>query len=451
MKKILSLLLFVTLGFSLLACGQPDNSGNNGGENGGETGGEQGPYARTDKREAVYGVYSVDGEELGTYTSMYAAIINCVNDGYKEDYVARTDNPSEKLFINYEKYDEGNDVRDQFWHYDKTSLEVYKPWAATYWDELFDKNSICVYKNYDGGNNLDYHANGYKLVGLSSTNDAAEVTQVWNARYFLEANAVVHVDKFTGITKMSYDINLSEAEIYPSYKGSDKGWAYVGFETADAYNVSHNGLRCDTETGNWYYYSGEAQFDTYNITVDSSEIIATSTWDAEKGCFKPNSNVTLTMELLPLTEDAEVATSVEESSYIAHRLTILVDGKTYVRDYEYSGLTLCGSIRFECGLDIENQSTFPDYQCGSEFKNLVITRATASVLERTLSNPEIYYVGSNNVTQKPAFKTAGEFDMLNSNPESAARYHTMLYTPCCVTANYATAGKDVYSFSFDFE
>lgn len=472
MKRILTLLLFVALSFTLLACGgNNDNSGNNdnNNDNSGDTnnnnnnqnnnggdneqttvGGENGPHARTDNREKVYAVYAEDGTEIERFASMYLAIVKCVNEGYPNDYVAHVDttvsSDEDKLFINYERYD--STTQDMFWRYDGTEFGDYAPWENTYWEDLQDTNYINLYKNAGKGGVLKSYYNAHKLVNGKETSNKS--LQSWNARTSIESSITVHVDKFQGFTESEYTIELSKAEIYPSYKGADKSWAFLGFETADANYVAHNGIKCDTATGNWYYYFGEADATTNKISLDDSKVIMTSTWNEEKGCYIPDSDVTLKMELLLIDKDGNLM-SVEdynkgESPFVAHRLTITTDNGTFVEDYEYGQLNLCGSIRFECGLDIEAQAAFPDYQCGGEFKNVVITKGTVTILQRTIDHKDIYYGSSETIKM-----AAGTYDMLNSTAGSAARYYTMIYTPCCVDYNFDVEGQDVYSFSFDFE
>ena len=449
MKRILMFLLIVTLGFVLVSCGkdkeetpkQDDNVVAPTPENGGNTdnGGTDQPSIptvkpndviknRPDTREDAYGIYSASGELIESHKSLYAAIVSCVDNCDLDDYVAELGS-SEALFVNYRQFDES--TKDMFWYYKEgTVKDRYVPWLSGYWNEdAINKDQICVYKNY-ATQQLQPYANGYILASQGSA-DAAS-TQVWNSCWYLEASATVNLISYSGITKATYDIDLSEAKVYPSYEGSDQTWAYVGFITADSYNVSHQGLRCDTTTGNWYYYSGEVTHESEDIEIDKSKCVLTSTWDDVEKCFKPDADVKMTMELLTIDDE-----------FIVHRLTVeLSNGTKFVKDYEISKLTMCGTIRFTCGLDIVSDNTFPDYMNGGKFENVVVTSAKGYVLPE-IADGDVDYgniVGLN----------AGTYDLLNSNPASAARLHTLIYTPACSKYDFNTAGKDVYSFSYDF-
>ena len=391
-------------------------------------------HNRADDREEAYVIYEADGEEVERHKSLYAAIVACVDNCDTDAYVTEVGG-AEKLFINADKFDAT--TADMFWHYKEGTVKSsYTPWKTTYWTDVKGKDEIVIFKESASGQ-LQPYANGWELVSVSETLDDASHTAVWNSCWYLESSVIVNLEAYSGITKGVYDVKLSQARIYPSYEGSDETWAYVGFITADAYNVSNQGLRCNTADGNWYYYAGETAYNVENIEIDDEKCIMTSTWDEELGCWKPNNDVKLTMELLTITDD-------EGDSYIVHRLTMAVsNGKTYRRDYEIAALTQCGTVRFTCGLDIVSENTFPDYMNGSKFENVVITSAKGTVYQEMIDDSDLY---GNTTT----LYIAGEYDLLNSNPASDARYHTMIYTPACVSYDFNTPGKDVYSFSYDF-
>ena len=387
---------------------------------------------REDSREEVYGVYTAAGELVSSHASLYSAINACVDEGDTEDYVAVAGD-STKLFINYDEYSEA--TKDMFWYYSGANqLLEYTPWCATYWNDLKDaEDVVSVFKAAENGT-VTHYANSHQIINAHTNPEVgAGTTAVWNSCWELETNATVDMAAYSGITKSVYTIDLSEAKVTPSFEGSDATYAYVGFITADSYNVSHQGLRCDTATGNWYYYSGEVEYNVNNIEL-SDECYLTSTWDAEAGCWRPNGDVTMTMEELTLTDD-------EGDDYIVHRLTMeFDDNRKVVKDYEIATLTQCGTIRFTSGLDIVSDNTLVDYMNGAKFENLVITSAKATVLEE-MQDVLVY----GNV----AVLATGEYDILNSNPETAARFHTIVYSPAFVTTDFSTAGKDVYNYSFD--
>lgn len=422
MKKILTLLLFVSLGFALIACGGKDSDSSN------EKTPEKTPStvvkSRPDDRADAYVIYEADGTEVEKHKSLYAAIVSCVDNCDDDAYVTAA-GKTDKLFINHRQYQQ--DTKDMFWYYSEgTVMSRYTAWQSTYWTDCQGTDEICVFKE-NASQQLQPYANGYELVGVANNGGS---TPVWNSCWYLESNATINLISYSGITKAEYKVDLSQAKVYPSYEGSDQTWAYVGFVTSDSYNVSHQGLRCDTSTGNWYYYSGEVAYNKNEIEVDDSKCVLTSTWDDSKKCFIPDADVTMTMELLTIDDE-----------YIVHRLTVnLSDGTNFVRDYEISALTMCGTIRFTCGLDIVSENTFPDYMNGARFQNVVVSKGVGYVLDTM--DDTLY----GNFMELEA----GEYNLLNSLPASDARLHTIIYTPSTVNYDYSTAGKDVYTFSYDF-
>ena len=388
---------------------------------------------REDNREEVYEHYSYDGELIDTFTSLYAAINSCVNEGDINDYVLQRDS-EEKLFVNYQEYSEAS--KDMYWYYNEgNSLSKYTMWEKSYWSDLRDTDNITVFKAAENGTITHYY-NGYKTIATTTDKLVPFYNQVqaWHVCSEIETSATVDMIAYSGITKSEYTIKLSEARITPAYDGGDTAYAYVGFITADAFNTSNIGIKCDTTTGNWYYYSGEASMNASSIVMEEEECYLTSTWNEEGGYFTPDSDVIMTMELLTLEDE-------DGDSYIVHRLTMdFGNGRVVVKDYEISSLTQCGSIRFTCGIDIESDNTLVDYMCGAEFENIVITSAIATMPEE---------MGDDSVYGAFPELFPGVYDILNSNPQSDARFHTILYTPSCVTYDFSTPGKDVYGFSFD--
>ena len=393
--------------------------------------------SRVDDREEVYHWHSsADDSKVESFTSMYAAINACVNDGDINDYVVQ-EGSSEKIFVNYEKYAE--DTKDMYWYYDGgNDLGKYICWEETYWQQLRDDDKITVTKYYDNETVGTYY-NSYKVVNKSTNFMLPKLNQIqaWHICSELEASATVDMVAYSGITKAVYKVNLSEAKITPTYDGSDTAYAYVGFITADAKNVSNQGLRCDTRTGNWYYYSGEAEQQKNSIVMDKKNCYLTSTWDEQEKCFRPDGDVTMTMELLTLLDE-------DGDDYIVHRMTVdFGNGRVLVKDYEMGELTQCGTIRFTSGLDIISDNSLVDYMCGAKFENLVVTSAEATIYTEMVEDETVY--GSF------AELMAGNYDILNSNPETDARFQTYIYTPSCVTYDFETAGRDVYGYSFDIQ
>ena len=391
-----------------------------------------------DTRPDAYEVHAVNGELVDTYSSLYNAIYACVNDGDIDDYVTKVDS-EEKLFINYSKYAES--TYDMFWYYDQgASLIDYKAWDDGYWQTTKDYgNAIAVRKSGEYGE-VTYYANSHQIIMQNDQLSDYDLeaypgnTREWNVSWLLETNATVDMAPYSGITKEVYEIQLSEAMIAPSMDSETHAWAFVGFFTCDGSGISQMGLRCDTTTGNWYYYNGVVNYDVNDLEMDDEKCLLTSTWDEAYQCFRPDGNVIMTCELLTIVDEEF------NDSYIVHRLTMeFSDGRKVVRDLESDILTQCGTIRFTSGIDLESDRDLQDYMCGAKFKNLVVTSAEATIYEEMKD--------LDNYGNFAAFD-AGEYDILNSNPATIARFHTIVYTPSCVTTDFTTPGRDVYSYEF---
>ena len=396
---------------------------------------------RVDDREAVYTHYAANGSEVESYTSLYQAIYNCVDMGDSEDYICQ-EGSEEKLFVNHDLFDKETNNADMYWWYKGgNAYGKYTPYEDTYWGELRDEDYTMIMKNGVNSTALNFYSS-YETV--KTTSDVFKFkfggVDKWHICTELESSATVDMEAYSGITKSVYKLDLSEAKITPSYDDTDDTYAYVGFITADGNYVANVGLRCNTRDGNWYYYAGEASIDSSSIEMDDENCYLTSTWDETEKCFRPDGDVTMTMELLKLTDE-------DGDSYIAHRLTMeFSDGRKVVKDYEDLDLTQCGTIRFTCGLDIVSDNTLCDLMCGAEFKNIVVTEATATVLEEML-DPLTY-----GILAEISF--AGDYDILNSNEEffigeDSARFHTIIYNTACTSYDFSTPGKDVYNFSYN--
>lgn len=395
---------------------------------------------REDNREKVYTWYSSSDNAVRSFSSLYQAINTCVDEGDNNDYILQTGS-TEKIFINYEKY--STDTQDMYWYYDGgNSLGKYIYWETDYWAQLRNDDKISVVKYYDNQTVANYY-NSYNVVNVSSNYLLPKLNQIqgWHICTELEASATVDMVAYSGITKQVYNVNLSQTKITPVYDGTDSAYAYVGFITADGNYVSNVGLKCDTTTGNWYYYSGEASQSSSSIIMDTKNCYLTSTWDETEKCFRPDGDVVMTMELLTLLDE-------DGDDYIVHRLTLdFGNGRVVVKDYEKGDLTQCGTIRFTCGIDIESDNSLVDYMCGAKFENIVVTSAKATIYEEMLD--DLVYGSFAELPALDMFDGAGEYDILNSNPETIARFQTYIYTPSCVNYNFDTAGKDIYGFSFD--
>lgn len=389
-----------------------------------------------DTRVEAYVAYSSENEAVAKFKSLYTAIEYVVNEEDYGAYVTKLngDDKDVKLFVYNERY--ASDSDDMFYYYSKgNQLDTYTSWQGSYWQDLAKiGNAIAITVSPTTG--ADTYFNSYKLEGVSSTDDSANGTAYWNVTTAVEASATVNMVAYSGITKQDYNVKLSESKFYPSMNAEQDAVPQIGFVVADANNVSHMGLKMDPKTGNWFYYSGEAAWNTYDLQTDKDITLMTSTWNDE-GYFVPDEDINLSLEILKLTDE-------EGGEYIVDRLTMdfVQSKRKVVRDYEYSNLTQAGTIRFSAALDLENNAQLTDYMNGAKFENVVVTKATAYAYEEMQDTANYGII---------AELDAGTYDILNSNPESAARYQTIIYNPAITSHDFSTAGKDVYNFSYEID
>lgn len=425
-------LKFLTLGLAvssvavLAACG---------GSDGVDTG--NGPYKSVDDlvdtRTVKYAAYDVDGTEEETFTSMYSAINYVVNNMDDDAFVSEIGELNKKLFVNYKEFRE--DSKDMFWYYKNgTQLAEYTPWVDTYWGDLLAHEDVTiVFKSGESGTVGQYY-NSAEIIKVADNTGVTGITQPgvvmpWHAdmSYQYEVFSSVDMHAYSGITKSEYEVELSKARIAPSLTSEDQVYAMVGFKTADSYHSSNMGIACDTQTGKWYYFSGE----NGSTTVDTTSVVLESTWNTN-GYWMPNSNVTVTAEII--LDDGTL------DGDVFHRFTAKSGSKTLVtKDYETSGISSDATLKFTSGLDVITDNGMADYTNGAYMENLVITKATGTVTQDAIDG-ETY----GNMT---ALEEAGTYDLLNSNPQSKARFHTVLFSAAYIDVNFDTAGKDIYSYN----
>lgn len=436
-RSVLLCVMAFALAFGVVACGdKPVTPGPD------QTGNAVARYA-TDTRAKAFGVYTADGDVQEEFNDMYKAIAYCVENGDEGDYVAKLDGSDKdvKLFIQKEVY--SGQSSDQFWYYENgTSLDRYTPWQNDYHTDLgsVSKHDLVVMNTANG---LETYRHGFEVVSIGGTGAAqGGVLATWNVYPFYDANIQVDIYKHMGITKADYTIKLTESKIYPTYEGYQKTYAHIGFINPDSNNVAQYGLACDVNTGNWYYYYGnadtglshDAEDETAGIIYDTSKVVLTSTWNEAGGYYTPDKDVKLTGEIVTLDDNG--------SPYYVDRLTAdFGDNNVFTKDFEQAAMTACATMRFTAGINIWNDSGMPMYDNGAKFENLKITSAIGTVYEEIANDPEKY--GGN-----PSGLDAGEYDLLNSNPASAARFHTVLYNRAVIDYDFDTAGQDIYSFSF---
>ena len=431
---------------TLAACGEKDPGKKPGGSNHGTVTPNTEVRYTADGRAEAYGYFAANGTKKASFKDMYKAIEQCVEEGDEGDYVAKLsgDDADVKLFVMKNAYADNN--TDQFFYYENgTSLDRYSCWTTDYHEDLKknSKNDIGVMKGLNG---LQTYRQGYELVGLG---DTGGTLATWNVYPFSDANVQVDFAPYDGITKVEYDLKLTEAKIYPSYEGYDDAvYSQIGFLFADAYLVAHFGFAFDNNTGNMYYYKGIAEgdvmYDGYDETknigmqYDTENCYLTSTWNEEGGYYVPTSDIKMTAESVPLTDD-------DGETYYVYRLTAeFDDGSVLVKDWEHASMTSCATHRFNASLNIINEEGMPAYGNGAQFQNLKITSAKGTIKQESIDDPTTY--GGNLITHE-----AGVYDLLNSNEATDVRFQTVIYNRAAVSYNFDTPNCDIYNFSFRFD
>ncbi len=424
-KKLLVGLLCGTAAFGLAACdGESTTLGD-------------GTYASVkdlvDTRAEIFETYEEDGTLDKTFKSFEMALEHVVNNMDYNAYVLKKgDTLDQKLFVadgpNSSNY--GN----SFWYYQNGSqLFANAPWDGLETVYTKETGTICYMYEDDSIKVWVNTAEAAKIAentGVTSVGTPGTIAH-WNTDPTYESYISVDAHPYSGATKNEYNISLSQAKIAPSLNDFDQTFANIGFVIADGYQNSRVGIGCDTTNGNWYYYSGEAG----QVVYDTSKVVMESNWNTT-GYWQPKSDISVSLEILG-----------GDTGEVEDHLIVKTSSGTEIVNKKYTMPTAsdAATIRLTCGLDIVREvgedygSVLQDVSNGSYFENLVITKGTSTILQDAIDG--VIY------GQQTAIKTAGEYDLLNSNPQSVVRFHTTVES-AFATYDFSTAGKDIYSFSY---
>lgn len=287
----------------------------------------------------------------------------------------------------------------------------------------------------------DYLKQTYQPYHLLKHED--KTTAAWNLLPLMDTSIRYNPIAFSGMRTITYNFDLSEAKIRPSYNELQKAVPTITLSSTDSYNWSNQGIYMDTKTGNWYYLKGETQSDVKEIEYDDQEVILTSTWDNEKQEFTPNGDVKMTLEYV-YDEKEEVWVND-----LKIETTVGTEVKTFDKRYEYIQMNGRGTPRANISLDIISDSeeydegTFaPDYMCGAYFKNITITEAKGKVPEN-LTDEE--YQGDT-----PMVGKAGEtYDLLAASEANVIDLEVILEHYDAITYHEDIKNKDVYDISYE--
>ena len=377
-KKLIIYSLLVCSTFILASCGPESTIG------GGTDNTSTFVDSRTDAFTVVSGEMTMegfvpDGDEVN-FKSLYEAanylFDNCDNGSYVKKLGDTTNT------ILFQKRGSESSISgattDQFWYYaNGTTVNGYSAYFASNY-ELFNSENVSVIMA--STDNLKQY---YQPYGLIAGEGHSETTASWNHTPLLDTTIRYNPIAFSGMRSITYNFDLSEAKIRPSYNETQKAVPMITLSSTDSYNWSNQGIYMDTDTGDWYYLYGETQADSKFLEYDTEEVILGSTWNAETQEYTPNGDVKMTLNYV----------FSEESETWSNDLIIEVtynngDVKTFNKNYEYSAMNGRGTPRANIALDLissdedyDETSFSPDFMCGSYFKNIVITEAKGTVPE----------------------------------------------------------------------
>lgn len=437
-----------------------------------------------DTRNEVYGVYTKDHDFIASFKSLYDAIEAAYEYDQRTNsydpttkygsYVVKIDSygePLDQILFRNKKFFASDAVSDMYWFYENgTSLQRYGEYKQNYWTSILKSSAFTTIQRKGDlvsspdvdESELNVFASSYKVFAstgyVGAMIDSAE-SAAWNYCYGIETSVNIFLKPSNNITDARVWLNLSDAEIYPSYTESDKAWAYTGFVTSTANYILHQGLKCDTTNGNWYYYYGIVTNTENGVEIKELEYpgvtdicYLTSTWDSEKGCFKPDEDImisiaTSAVSAEPVYQEVEItsadfspnlhyiyngstyelATIYESNKTYYLKLSYDItstlgmnfeDGRSVEQSCVYKSIENAPSLAFNCGLDIDTNDDLADFMCGAEFKNVVITYAEAETANGTIYKNihNAYNLNNNNATVYALNNNANYNSVLYNNP-----------------------------------
>lgn len=417
--------------------------------------------SRTDNREDAYVAYGPDGKELGKYKTIATAINTAVaNDSDNQvfgSYVTRV-GATRKLFINRAGYAENND--DMYWYYeDGNKLDGMDCWDSTNTVARLQNSNYIVHQVSGYGQKSLQTWNSYELYDENGELIAPEDNQAqsWELSSTMDAAVLQFTSRLTGITGLTYSIDLSGVKITPAYDGADKTYAFIGFYAWQDYYVLATGIACDVSNGNWYMFEATSRDDSFSdATYNMGECVMTSTWNEEGGYFTPDKDSLTMSAITKVLEDEEGEYQVDDFTFEfddGTKLLRRVDDSVINQKFAGYPLGYENAYVFVAGLDIKNQvasgvkSYNTDYFNGAAFENLVVTEAKAHVPSvEEMSDTKYGYkineewrgIDHDILMASSAEKTDGIIDYAILNTSVAATYEKK-------------DGHDVYSFSYNGE
>lgn len=384
------------------------------------------------------GEYIVD-EEVD-FPSLYEAANYCFDYCDNGSYVKRKGDTTNTILFQRRAGEGGIEGanQDQFFYYkDGNVLNGYSQYLQGNTEFFKDQKVTTIMSSTD---NLKQYYQPYHLLAKEGH---ATTTAAWNILPLLDTSVRYNPIAFSGMRSITFNVDLSEARIRPSYSETQKAVPTITLSSTDSYNYSNQGIYMNTDTGDWYYISGETQSDTKFLEYDTSEIILTSTWNEDTQEYTPNGDVKLTLNYV----------YNEEYESWSNDLIIEVtysDGtsKTFNKNYEYSQMNGRGTPRANFALDLisadedYDETMFnPDFMCGAYFKNIRITEAKGTVPEGLTDET---YQGDT-----PMVGKAGEtYSLLNKDFGNLVDVEVILDHYANITYHEDITDGDVYDIDY---
>ncbi len=428
---------------------------------------------REDPRAAdAYTAYDYEGNVVGGYKTIADAITAVVDadldfmedeateDGAEGGYVTKKDG-SMHLFTNKKGVGDGTD--DQYWYYqDGNKLAGYSGWDGDAAIDHLRNQKVTVNKVSDMGLTSLQSWNGFGLLNEVGQEDTTSNTPAsWALSTAIDAGLIVFPSSMggvqgTGMTRNTYDLDLSEVRITPPYEGEeDSVYAFIGFYLWHSQYVLAVGVGCDTSTGKWYEFQGTSRDDSFSdLEYNIGDCIMESTWNND-GYFTPNAS-----EMQMKVETVKYYDEEFDENYYSIKLSVTLDGEeALAREYDddylhiyssWDGIAANNDYMFIAGLDVKNKVVSGakvgnvDYFNGAKFENLCVTGAKIYFpTEEEFDNDDLGF------ELNPDLRgTEQDFLLANSETASGAYAYTILSNYAC-TSYEGRDSVDYYSFHFD--
>lgn len=410
-----------------------------------------------DKRSTAYAAKTADGTVIGNYKTLSDAINAAVaydaDNGTELDSIVTKVGSDRILFKNRPGYAEGNN--DQYWYYENgTSLDAYNCWDGADSVPMLRNTSYITENITSYGEVAAQSWNSYTLLDCYGEQfEDTTYAQYYELSSTMDAALIAFTARRSGITKLHYEVDLTDVKIAPSYDGCDKTYAFIGFYAWQDYYVIANGIACDTSTGNWYQFIGTSRDSSFSdVEYNLGDCVMTSTYNSKGNYFVPDSE-TLLMDIETKMLHDEKLDEDYQVDYICIEAVGAGKFERYISDstvneYFKVYLGIENSYVFIAGLDIkpENELEEPkcvDYFNGSYFTGLTITEAYAYVpTEEELDDYDYGFPINKEWRGK-------NHDLLlcnTENTEGIIDYNILNTGICC---EYMGANdKDIYDFSY---